>query len=69
MLTLKQINKELSIRHPGYELVRGKGYFYIEGPGTESWYSTMIYVYRVNHLPLHYWIESIDILFAQNNRL
>jgi hypothetical protein len=66
MLTLNQINREINVRWPGYELVKGDGYFYIDGPDTEKWYQTMIYVYRLNHLPLRHWIEAVENLFDQN---
>ena len=69
MLTLKQVNKEIAARWPGYELVKGDGYFYIHGPDTELWYESMICVFRINHLPLRHWIECVENLFDQNRKM
>lgn len=65
MLMLKTVNRELQKTLPGYELVKGEGYFYVDGPDTETWGETMIYAYRINDMSLEQWIESVDQLFQK----
>ena len=64
MLTLRTVNRELQKTVPDFDLIRGEGYFYVCGPGCESWESTMIYTYRVNNLTLKQWIESCESLIT-----
>ena len=68
MITLKKVNRE--ILKYGYELVKGKGYFYFIPINTnfkclslgEDNYqpqSESVYVYRLNHLTLESWIDEL----------
>lgn len=66
MITLKKVNKEINDRWPGYELVKGEGYFYVCGPNTECWNQTGIYVYGLNHMTLEQWLESVEAMIEKN---
>lgn len=68
MLTLKSLNREVKKLFPGYELVKGSDYFYIWGPDTEMWDSTMIYVAKLNHFTLDQWLDELKFKFNQNGR-
>jgi hypothetical protein len=59
-LTLADVNNELARMGNGHRLVKGKGYFYFDGPGTESWPSTSVMVFSVSHLSLGGWIEAYE---------
>jgi hypothetical protein len=57
MLTLKKINKV--IQHLNIELVRGRGYFYIlDSNGNQV--GDSICVFRLNHMSIERWLETID---------
>lgn len=61
MLTLKRINKEITKKYPGYDLVKGQGYFWIDGPNAAlSPEGTSIYVYSLNEMTLEQWIDAVD---------
>lgn len=66
MLTLKKVNAEITKFFPGYEVVKGDGYFYVCGPNTELWHQTMIYVYRLNMLTLPQWRADVAHLINAN---
>lgn len=66
MLTLKTVNREIQKSFPGFELFKGDDIFYIVGPGTELWYQTSIYTYRLNHLTIEQWIEEVKYLINLN---
>tara|TARA_R100001463_G_C3391043_1_gene206879 strand:- start:264 stop:512 length:249 start_codon:yes stop_codon:yes gene_type:complete len=68
-LTLKKINK--AIASYGYELVRGKGYFYFVplndnyasldlGEYNGEPQSESVYVYRLNHITLESWVDELE---------
>jgi hypothetical protein len=67
-LTIKTVNKAIQKVHPQIELVRGEGYFYIVGMDDLMkdkvcmLYSTSIPVYRLSHLTLEQWVESVNDL-------
>jgi len=69
MLTLKKINK--AIASYGYELVRGKGYFYFVplndnfkclslGDYNYQPQEMSVTAYRLNHLTLESWINELE---------
>jgi len=58
-LTLKAVSKALP---PGYELVKGDGYYYFNGPDTSRWYATSVPVFRLNDLPLKEWLKEFEAL-------
>lgn len=59
MLTLKKVSKALPA---GFELVKGEGYYYFAGPGTEGWHTTMVCVFRLNHMTLEQWLSEFESL-------
>jgi hypothetical protein len=67
-LTMKTVNKAIQKVHPQIELVKGEGYFYIVGlddltkDKVGMLYNTSIPVYRLSHLSLEQWIESVTYL-------
>lgn len=63
--TIKAVNKALP---EGYELVRGKDYFYFDGPGTESWFTTSVPVFRVSHLTVEQWVKEFEYLLANKDK-
>jgi len=61
--SILDVNKALRQAGYGeYTLVRGKGYFYFDGPGTEMWYTTSVPVYHVYHLDLDQWVQRFKEL-------
>ena len=69
MITISQINKRIS--RYGYELNKGKGYFYFTplndnfkclslGEDNYQPQSESVYVYRLNHLTLESWVDEIE---------
>lgn len=52
---IRTVNK--AIADTGLELVRGEGYFYFVGDGSENLYTDSVMVYRINHLRLETWIK------------
>ena len=67
MLTLKKVNKVIAPR--GYELVRGKGYFYFTpldpyNSSTPSFFEEGVYhngLILLNDLTLDQWVEELKI--------
>jgi len=67
MLTLKKINKVIAPR--GYELARGKGYFYFtpldpHNHSTPSFFEEGVYhngLILLNDLTLDQWVEELEI--------
>ncbi len=58
--SLNQVNKMLKANKLGkYTLVKGRGYFYLHGPDTESFFSNNIGVYSVSHLTLQRWLDNV----------
>jgi hypothetical protein len=66
MLTLKTVNREVQKKFPGYELLKGNGYFYVHGHNSHMWNETMIYTYRLNHMTLDQWIDSVTHIINKN---
>ena len=58
MLTLNKVNKTLQKYDPEVELVKGNGYFYFCGGDCSDWYTSSVYVCRLNQLSLDRWIEE-----------
>lgn len=51
-----------------YKIVRGKGYFYFDGPGTETWHSSSVYVYNINQLSLEQWLNALrDMIKSESD--
>lgn len=57
-LTLKTVNRHLKSLGVREELVKGEGYFYFSGGTAHKWYTTIVYVWRINDLTLEQWVES-----------
>lgn len=65
-MQLRTINKALSAKYPGLELVKGEGYFYFAGAGVEMIsQETGVYVYKLNDLTLDHWIAEADRRMAE----
>lgn len=72
MITLNQINKAITKVHPGVELVRGEGYFYIVGTTDEMsdkinmLYNTSICIHHLNQQPsIETWVNDVTRLLKQ----
>jgi len=68
MVTLKKINSLIDQR---YELVRGEGYFYIwpRNSDTPELYDSSINVYRLNHMSLELWLETIADMIENGEKI
>lgn len=62
MISIKQVNKLLP---EGYELVKGKGYFYFSGNDALDWETSSVYVYKISDLPLERWLEEFNYLRSE----
>ncbi|ARK07526.1 hypothetical protein LAV_00151 [Sphingobium phage Lacusarx] len=61
MMQLRTVNKALGAKYPGLELVKGEGYYYFAGAGTEVCKETGVYgAYRLNDLTLDQWLSEAD---------
>ena len=67
-MQLRTINKALEAKHPGLELVKGEGYFYFAGAGTEMCKSASVYVPRLNDLTFEQWMSEADDKMAEIER-
>ena len=56
--TFKKVNAALKDAGLDVELVKGEGYFYFAGEGTDGWASTGVYVYRLTDLTVEEWMEE-----------
>ena len=56
------IRKHIS---PEWELVRGDGYFYFIGPGTEYLYTASVYVPYLYQLPVDVWLAEGKRMFDE----
>ncbi len=66
MLQLRTINKALAARgHANVELVKGDGYFYFIGEDADQFYTSSVYVYRLNQLTLEQWINDYETKLAE----
>jgi len=63
MINLSTVNRALA--QYNVQLVRGKGYFYFDGPGTERWAATAVYVNSLNQLSLEQWIDEYKYLSGE----
>lgn len=60
--TVARVNKELKrLGHPE-RLRRGRGYYYFVDGKAHEWYSSSVYVYRVESLTLGQWIQKREEL-------
>ena len=67
MTTLQAINKALTEAGREERLVRGRGYYYVTGGGSERWPQTMIYQYSLIDTTVEKVIRAIDQLKAASN--
>lgn len=58
-MRLSSINKAAAAEGIGLELVKGEGYFYVVGPGTEHLDSASIYVYRLSEQNQEAWLKDM----------
>lgn len=70
--TIGNLNGYLSTTLPGYELVKGQGYFYFQCSGTSNIEPPeSIYVYTLGEMTYEQWCTSIDAAVedwkAENN--
>lgn len=56
-VTINNINKQLP---PGYEIVKGNGYFYFIGNDALDWYSSSVYVNKLTDLSMERWLEEFN---------
>jgi hypothetical protein len=64
MFTLKKVNA--AIAHLHVELIRGNGYFYLLDFSGNPVDDSSIYVYRLNHLSLQRWVETVESVLSRN---
>lgn len=59
MITIKQVNMALKKAGIDAELCKGSGYFYFWGQDCSGWYTTSVYVNRLNAIPtVERWINE-----------
>ena len=67
MITLKQINAELSRRGVKERLYRGEGYFYFIEGDAHLWYSSVVSAYRLKQLTMEQWLSEWKRLSGNDN--
>jgi hypothetical protein len=61
-LTVAKLNAELKRRGILERLRRGRGYHYFVEGRAHAWYTSSVYVYRVDSLSVDEWIAERDLL-------
>lgn len=61
---ISQVNAALKKAGLDAEIVKGNGYFYFSGPGTEKWYTASVMVNSVSQLTLDQWVAEYHTLKA-----
>lgn len=68
-LTLAAVNNAVKARGVNAVLYRGKeGYYYFDGPDVEWAYSSSVGVFRLNHLTMAQWMDSLDRIILDHNK-
>jgi len=73
-LTLAKVNAEIQAKYPGIELVRGKGYFYIDSKDEAlalkiaGLYTSSIYVNSLNQASLEQWMKYVEFVLIDGYR-
>ena len=57
---IRTVNKLIQSQHPGYVIVQGKGYVYVNGPDTCGWTSTAIWTPRVSDQTPEQWLADVE---------
>lgn len=61
-MNIKTVNKAIQKHFPKVKLVKGNGYYYIIGEGTETLPRTGIYVYALNRISIDAWVNEVKNL-------
>lgn len=68
-LTINNINAALKDAGFDAELVRGNGYFWFDSEESISWYTSSVYVYRLNHLgDVEKWVDKYRAMKAEYDK-
>jgi hypothetical protein len=65
-VTIAAVNKALKAAGHPEELVRGNGYFYFAEGDAMSWYTSSVYVYRLDSYTVAEWVEQRNHLANAN---
>ena len=57
---IRTVNKLIQIQHPGYVIVQGEGYVYVNGPDTCGWTATAIWTPRVSDQTPERWLADVE---------
>jgi hypothetical protein len=60
MPDIRTINKAIQAVCPGYAIVQGEGYVYINGPETCGWTATAIWTPRVSDQTPERWLADVE---------
>jgi hypothetical protein len=65
-VTIATVNKALKAAGYPERLRRGKGYFYFTEGDAMGWYTSSVYVYRLDTYTAEQWVEQRNQLAAAN---
>lgn len=68
-MQLRTVNKVIANRGIDAELVHGEGYFYFVGDAVEHAETASVMVFRLNDLTLEQWMEELDSIVTESNKL
>jgi len=57
---IRTVNKLIQSQHPGYGVVQGSGYVYINGPDTSGWNGTAVWTPRVSDMTPERWLVEVE---------
>jgi hypothetical protein len=57
---IRTVNKLIQSQHPGYGVVQGNGYVYINGPDTSGWNGTAVWTPRVSDYTPERWLTEVE---------
>lgn len=57
---IRTVNKLIQSQYPGYVIVQGKGYVYVNGPDTCAWSATAIWTPRVSDQTPERWLADVE---------
>lgn len=61
-IQLRTVNNALAERGVKERLFKGNGYLYFSGGNAHKWHSSMVCVYKLNHLTLDQWLNEWKML-------
>jgi hypothetical protein len=67
MLTLKRVNKAIAEKGWKCELFKDGDHFYVWGDSVQFAYSTVVGVYKLNHIDLCAWLERVGRMVEESD--